>query len=800
MKLRVLQKNSTAAQLGQSIQTMASQLLASHLLDDDSMVEADIGTPPKIKSQLEQKYKQSGDGHGVAVPVIIEEGEDVEKTIEKMDRVGPGRIPPPVVINKTSIVHSTSRPQSSTPSDGFSTWILLSGSNTTSHPAVNKKNKPSFITTTKPITTRHEQNKLSSFSPYKKPTITPMSTSTITPSVTRPSTYFTRIVTSNPPPQKMTSKPVSSESNHTYSQVNVTTAKPLLPTLTRRPNPAPVNKLKNQTRLEAMALSARRKPTTTSTTTTNKPQVTDSPYKEEVAVSVTPEPTEDSTGPAPEEANATTKRTRRPGSSEKKKRKKNKNRHRQPTKQPDELHELESKITDEDANVSDVAATKERPLSTRIYNYLAREVMPSVGVGLLGLVFTAGLAGLIMYPFGGGAARKSYEELQTSQGAYYGYNSEVDREGGMSDAEAFGKVLAGMKDDQMSSYNNVGGVSTVYGSHQETRYGDAASRYAGGRVDSSQESGYSHGETKQNFGSSQSAQNEKFGEDYSRNKYPQTFPVYNNRGIRYRQVGIGSSYPVNHQVPETQEVTLEDKITPVALNNDRLLATSKTPSVQRGPLPQQKIEHGPRSLNRRRRDVIPDNNEIDNEIVPSIKDENKNSTMNSTITPTNISEIDRSTSSSTTVLPAEKPKNITGSNETSEENMIGVSDLQDVLEMETTTDIGTSEETTFIPATVLSEDVFSSGVVTEESDVTFNTSATKPPEPFSLFGLVRQLIQFKVQLGLNLLRNSSAAFTRYLDQVQKRMSASYRNNVKRSANIQEIRNRTMLRRIASRNV
>lgn len=44
-------------------------------------------------------------------------------------------------------------------------------------------------------------------------------------------------------------------------------------------------------------------------------------------------------------------------------------------------------------------ATKEKPIATQFYNYLSREVMPTVGVGLVGLVLTAGLASYFLFPF-----------------------------------------------------------------------------------------------------------------------------------------------------------------------------------------------------------------------------------------------------------------------------------------------------------------------------------------------------------------------------------------------------------------
>ncbi|KAJ8922677.1 hypothetical protein NQ315_007709 [Exocentrus adspersus] len=112
------------------------------------------------------------------------------------------------------------------------------------------------------------------------------------------------------------------------------------------------------------------------------------------------------------------------------KRKKNKTRRRKPGTK--------------DGNSTSVSkppkASKENPISTEIYNYLAREVMPTVGVGLVGLMAAAGLAGYFLYPFG--AARRNYViDRKDTEGSYY-YND--DYSGGMPEEEAIGKVIAGM--------------------------------------------------------------------------------------------------------------------------------------------------------------------------------------------------------------------------------------------------------------------------------------------------------------------------------------------------------------------
>lgn len=106
----------------------------------------------------------------------------------------------------------------------------------------------------------------------------------------------------------------------------------------------------------------------------------------------------------------TTKKPKRAGSTsskKKKKKKKNKTRRRRPTKKTSATSAT-STVAPESKIGNELNGTKvgQNGISTKIYNYLAREVMPSVSVGIIGLVVTAGIAGLFLYPFGGGIAAR----------------------------------------------------------------------------------------------------------------------------------------------------------------------------------------------------------------------------------------------------------------------------------------------------------------------------------------------------------------------------------------------------------
>ncbi|XP_035741679.1 uncharacterized protein LOC118450223 isoform X2 [Vespa mandarinia] len=103
----------------------------------------------------------------------------------------------------------------------------------------------------------------------------------------------------------------------------------------------------------------------------------------------------------------------------------------------------ESKVEPESKITNNITKTKKKPpqkgISTQIYNFLSREVMPSFGVmSLLGLGL--GLASYFLYPFGGTITRRNYEVEPN-----YKYNlDEYGGNYGQNEEEVLSKVLQGM--------------------------------------------------------------------------------------------------------------------------------------------------------------------------------------------------------------------------------------------------------------------------------------------------------------------------------------------------------------------
>lgn len=137
----------------------------------------------------------------------------------------------------------------------------------------------------------------------------------------------------------------------------------------------------------------------------------------------------------------TTKKPKRPASKANKKKVANK--------------KIVEKVDDVKNSTKVALKIKDKPMSTKIYNYLSREIMPTVGVGLIGLVVTAGLAGYLLGPLG--AIRRSYEVADRKDDLYYYNNEEYAGPGadGQSEEEVFGKVIAGMPVQANNYRNNV---------------------------------------------------------------------------------------------------------------------------------------------------------------------------------------------------------------------------------------------------------------------------------------------------------------------------------------------------------
>jgi hypothetical protein len=297
--------------------------------------------------------------------------------------------------NKPAAVVITKKPTPSSPSSGKPAPIAIT---------VLKRNLTAVTTTKAPTTVA--PIKLTTKAPVPlvpitekipvMPTRKPQTPVVIKITTAVPATKQTTTITPKPVPALPVIKPVNIPKPDKAPLVAIKPSEVNLPTkiITERPHPIDFEKISFS------------KPSQLSTQVkVQEPITVSEPDKVSttVALSTTEVP---STTVAP--LSTTTKRPRR-----KTNKKKNKNRRRRPSKPSTAITEnLENK---EVAETETVLTKPPKPLSTRIYNFISRDVMPNFGVGVVGLLVTAGLAGLLLLPIDGFARRSDVNKREDEQ-------------------------------------------------------------------------------------------------------------------------------------------------------------------------------------------------------------------------------------------------------------------------------------------------------------------------------------------------------------------------------------------------
>jgi len=349
--------------------------------------------------------------------------------------------------------------ESSTPKEGISTWILLSGSNnpsTTSRPEVNKPAYRVDNDNKKPAVKSNVSNANTTQTTKKR------TTATQSPKTTKTTAKYTNN-------KLVTRVKATTQNNVTEEPTTISTTKKV--PVTTKPKKFTTQRPKT-TQAKTTTTTV---PTTTVELTTAASKKKESQKKEEAVIiddsmviddeKDEPEFIETSTylimeakddefnlpndrSPAKSVPSKKTKIAGKATESPKNKKKKIAAAVGTVTNSTTKI----KKKSDKKTAVTKVSNNKkpEKPITTQIYNYLAREVMPTVGVGLVGLVVTAGLA---TYFLGGPltALRRSYDIASRRDDV--GMLDRSDDFGNMQDeGEMFGKVIAGMPEN--SPYRN----------------------------------------------------------------------------------------------------------------------------------------------------------------------------------------------------------------------------------------------------------------------------------------------------------------------------------------------------------
>lgn len=473
--------------IDESLKMVTKQLLNSPEATD--MVATDIRTPPKIKTQIVTTEEFLPIGKGEAIPLDAENVHSYH------------------VVSEAQHVKPVS--SESTPTSGISTWILLNGGEQSTQASQKKQQtKPlTFVPTQTPPKKKVSKPNLD---PSKLSTDTSKNISSVKTEA-KQAAVITKVENPKKTQQSVNQEPLVKipalmlQDAKFKNKTPVTVGK-VPSTVSTKTKPENVSTVKkgeatitpvSVAKIEALApQTIRRKVSATSSPVTSPaPTPSAKPiYQYElvpttsviVHTDIVDTETTEEVGTT-EIPTTTTKRTRKPGT---KKKKKNKNRRRRPANKTDG-GVLEGKITD-DGNSTRIIPGGSRPLSTRIYNYLSREIMPTVGVGIVGLMLTAGIAGLFLYPFGGGiAARRTYEKVSgpsTDNNMYYynDYSPNAEVDNGQAEETVFGQVLAGMQqtENKYSKYSTR--PSTAAASPSSSHYA-TQSKY---RYDPSHEYGY----------------------------------------------------------------------------------------------------------------------------------------------------------------------------------------------------------------------------------------------------------------------------------------------------------------------
>lgn len=859
-------------------------MVANQLLDKpsekDTQVIADIRVPPKIKSQAKHSLKtrnedadEAENTHaGVAVPVSMEE------------------------IETDNVVKEN---ESTTSNEGISTWVLVSSpisSNSTVSTEPTKTEEPKKP---KPAPPKNK-NKKQPNKPAKRPVIGSTNKADLIAggSAINENVYnkIKDTVLSN---VKKNKTPTTQKT----TTIKSTTSAPLTEASTTKKDEtkAPV-KVSPETKVTSKP--KRKKNKNKIRTTTEEPYINDSALLPMEAKGPEIE-LEVSTPPI------TTKKPKRTATRKKTKTKKRKTAKPKPEEASTSV--AETKLSNK--TKSGKPGKKPQPpvaITSQLYNYLSREVMPSVGVGVLGLASIVGIASYFFYPFST-PVRRTFE-VDKRDDLYKNNAEDYANEGnGQAEEEMLGTVLAGMPAHAKNKLNPYAGQTAYINRYpakkeqpqQDIRYRHVAAKYepnynvhypqqktglAHGAVYSKPVNYSPHYDTRHAYTTEGKFNYDKlptsyapysaavepiyaapqtgpsssgissYGNDASNSVvygvkpsaesdfkpvYPFEGQFYNeatNSPVTYAPTSLylGSNNEAEESIDEYSETSSEVNDTDdnkfVVGNVPKELSDTATPAV----VP----EHGPRKLNRRKRNASirrsistsleellmmekENNNFISNEIDDSIAipmpvrnlvSITENAPINQDLpTPTKSEEVftvyatpadpkkdvDESTTvkneiiESVSTVPINENKQKT-TTEPDTQNDVEISTkpfrvyevfsspdatsspiVSEVsakdetttprnLMTETTTELR-SETTSILPSTQTSfTDSKDSGSQTLRPTPVIPDIATYPPinEPLGIFSFLRRLIDFKVRLGLSILKSTSESLNRFLKNVE----------------------------------
>lgn len=439
--------------IGESIKMVANQLLETHSNTSvETPIVPDTRIPPKLKNQLTKHKvnKRNEDtpvenSHaGIAVPITMEELETENKVSDNTN-------------------------ESSTSNEGISTWILLSNPNkdnvTSTEPTKaeesQKKQKPNA---SKNKAKRPPNNKVPA---NKRPIIGSTNKSDLVAGGSAINeNVFNKIkdtVLSNVQKNKSTSQRTTT--------LTTTTAMPSTEALTTKKEV--VTKAPSSV---IPVIKVTSKPTKKKNKNKQKVSTTLAPIVNESAL-LPMEPKEQEIELEVSTPATTTKKPKRSST-----KKKNKTKKRKTTKPKPETAVSDVKTSNKTKSTKTKKPTSlTGPITSQLYSYFSREVMPSVGVGMLGLASLVGIAGYFLYPFAT-PVRRTFE-VDKKDDIYRHNAEEYGNEGnGQAEEEMLGTVLAGMPAHSKHKLNPYAGQTAHVNRYpakkeQDLRYRHVATSY-----------------------------------------------------------------------------------------------------------------------------------------------------------------------------------------------------------------------------------------------------------------------------------------------------------------------------------
>ena len=729
------------------------------------------------KSSNTKKVQMSTEIKGIAIPVVMDDDivtNPPNKILQKIPEVVVVKPAGKDEKKKNTITKSY---LTTTPSSGLSTWILLSdnremttlspkksskkdNNNSSSNDDGKKKTTGNVSTTKKPVKNSSTTPKVTT---TKKTTVKTSSTKKTTENETNSTSALEALV-------KIQKKNgISSQSTATTTTNTPTTVKQKTTEIKNGPQKKITtdSKKKGGTEKKDGVENLKKQSETAQTLPAHFFLSTE----DFTGLSVTEENNNPSSTTETSVESTTTKKKK----STMKKKKKNKKKKKQ---QPETR--IESKVPPTPA------------VGSQIYNFLSREIVPTVGLGLIGVALTAGLASFLGYnPFVSSTVplRRTYETSHGySPSNYYSYSGDYN-DGGQSEESLLREVLSGMPEESRygithgdstysDSYNrkNAGYETIKTPNYSEQSGGSSYNSDKGtGNYDANYPQEYSY---SSNYDTTDTKYNSEFNEKYPvyTRETGTSFVYPETTGMVSGEKSSSTNYNANKnsQYGKLNSDTIEKQ--PEALyrvGNDQSKETSSQNNWHRIGTPMEplkqysRLEPGPRSLdltknskeseskNRRKRNVG-DNiqriarkrtkmeNDEDNEIDSIVDHKISEQSSEEIISPlTNFELLTTNTSPKT---------------ETSTPAMTEV-------KIRTTT----SPTTTTMTTTTTTEDT-TEPYFEDDGNIGSTSSPTN-----SVLELLRRLAQFKLKLGLNFLKSTTDMFSRYLDVIQKKVDESFTN-------------------------